>query len=295
MAFRPELARTMTAEEQRQQAEGFLALDPPNLTEARLWLESAAAGGSTEALAAIGWLYEQGLGVEANPQRAMEYYARAYTRGAPEYGLRLGWMFVHGIGVRADRPQGEAWFRRVLREHAYPPANLALASLLLADAAAQMRPEAALEARTLLETALAAGLLEAALELARLHSVGLGPIEVDPPRAIHYARISAEHGNVDMQVWLAYLYARGEVIPQDRVEAHHWAALAAASGNQSGNELRLELEPYLTPAEHLESQRRALLRLYARHPDPTTNTPPDALPQGTETLPPAPAPESNRP
>ncbi len=256
--YSPELAAELSPEEQRLEAERHLALEPPDLVEARRWLESAAEDGSVEAMAAAGWLYEQGLGVDPDPAKALEYYTQAYEAGENEYGLRIGWMYIQGIGMEPDRGQGEAWFRRVIEERDDSAARLALATVLIADAASSLRPDRAIEARDLLERALQDGITEAAYYLAQIYAEGIGNLPADPRRSAHYTRISAEAGNPQMQGWLALLHARGEAVPLDLVEAHKWASLAAAGGDAAGEQLRQELARRLDRAQRLESRRKAL-------------------------------------
>lgn len=257
-AYSPEVAADLSAEDQRREAERHLALEPPDLVEARRWLESAAEDGSVEAMAAAGWLYEQGLGVDPDVARALEYYTQAYEAGENEYGLRIGWLHIQGLGMEPDRAEGEAWFRRVIEERDDSAARLALGTMLIADAAASLRPDRAIEARDLLDQALQDGITEAAHYLAQIHFEGIGNLPADPRRAAYYTRIGAEAGNPEMQGWLALLHARGDALPMDLVEAHKWASLAASGGDATGERLRRELATHLDQAQLLESRRRAL-------------------------------------
>ncbi len=256
--FSPEHAAELGAEEQRLLAEQHLAQDPPDLIEARRWLEHAAENGSVEAMGAAGWLYEQGLGVEPDASRALAYYTQAYEAGENEYGIRLGWMYIQGRGLDPDRVRGEEWFRRVIEERNDSRARLALASVLISDAMASLRPERASEASDLLDRALQDGIIEAAYYLARIHSDGLGNLPTSPGRAAHYVRIGAEAGIPEMQGWMAFLHARGDTVPLDIVEAHKWASLAASGGDPTGERLRQDLASRMEQAELLESRRRAM-------------------------------------
>ena len=261
--FSDEAAAQLSSDEQREQAERFLAGDPPDLRQARLWLESAANDGSADALAAMGWFFEQGLDVEVDMQRAMAYYAAAYEAGATEYGLRLGWMLIRGAGVEVDREQGEVWFRRVIEDRQDPDAKLALASLLTSDAIAGVSPDSAFEAREWLVQALNSGRIEAVRELAGMHINGMGSIQPDPQQAAFYTRMGAEAGDPEMQGWLATMFANGDGVPMDAVEAHRWAALAASGGDAFGNQIRLQLERELSREQLIESRHRAVDWLYS--------------------------------
>ncbi|TVP87894.1 MAG: sel1 repeat family protein [Thioalkalivibrio sp.] len=255
--YSPETATELGPEEQRLQAERHLQREPPDVVEARRWLESAADSGSVEAMGEVGWLYEQGLGVEPDAGKALEYYREAYEAGENEYGLRIGWMYVQGIGVEPDRGAAETWFQRVIEERDDSAARLALASLLVSDAMAGVRPERGSEARDLLVQALEDGETDAALYLAQMYMEGVGNLPADPESAVHYARIGAEAGHPDMQAWLASLHARGEFVSQDLVEAHKWASLAASGGNQPGEQMRQQIAAELSDAELNEARRRA--------------------------------------
>jgi TPR repeat protein len=261
--FNAETAVELSPDEQREQAQRFLGGDPPDLRQARLWLEAAASGGSADALAALGWFFEQGLDVEMDMQQAMTFYAAAYAAGATEYGLRLGWMLIRGAGIEVDRKQGEEWFRRVIEERQDPDAKLALASVLAADAIAGLTPDSALEAREWLVQALNAGRIEAVRELAGMHINGMGSIQPDPKQAAYYTQMGAEAGDPEMQGWLATMFANGDGVPLDAVEAHRWAALAASGGDVFGNQIRLQLERELNREQLIESRLRALHWLYS--------------------------------
>ncbi len=256
--FSPEAATELEAEEQRLEAEKHLQREPPDLVEARRWLEAAAESGSVEAMGAVGWLYEQGLGVEPDAEKALEYYTSAYEAGENEYALRIGWMYIQGIGVEPDRVAGEEWFRRVIEERDDSAARLALASLMVSDAMTNLRPERGTQARDLLVQALEDGVTEAAFYLAQMYMEGVGNLAADPAGAVHYTQIGADAGVPEMQAWMAMLYARGELVPLDLVEAHKWATLAASGGNQAGEQLRHEIATHLSAAELVDARRRAL-------------------------------------
>lgn len=257
-SFAPEVADGMSADAQRQEAEKHLQNEPPDLDEARQWLESAAENGSVEAMGEVGWLYEQGLGVEPDSDRALTFYERAYEAGENDYGIRIGWMYIQGFGLDPDRALGEAWFRRVIEERDDSQARLALASVLIADAVNNVQPDPAPEVIELLTKALEDELPVAAHYLARLHMEGLGTVPANPERAVHFTRIGADAGNPQMQGWMAMLHLRGDGVPRDLIEAHTWASLSAAGGDPAGEQIRRELASQLDRDDLMEARRRAL-------------------------------------
>ncbi len=70
-------------------------------------------------------------------------------------------------------------------------------------------------------------------------------------------RKAAEQGNADAQTTLGVMYANGEGVPEDFIQAHMWFNLAAAQGNELGRENRDIVAERMTPAQVAEAQRLA--------------------------------------
>ncbi|MDJ0933183.1 hypothetical protein [Breoghania sp.] len=73
--------------------------------------------------------------------------------------------------------------------------------------------------------------MTACWRLADLLAKGVGGRSPDGARALELFRDGAEHGGPYCQLQLGLLYARGEGVEQDYVEAHKWVNLSAADGN----------------------------------------------------------------
>jgi len=67
----------------------------------------------------------------------------------------------------------------------------------------------------------------------------------------------AEAGNAGAQLYLGVMYAKGEGVPQDYVQAHMWFNLAAASGEADDVKSRDLAASKMTPAQIAEAQRLA--------------------------------------
>ncbi len=243
--------------EAEARAHAYMALDPPDWAGAHAAFGEAARAGSPTAMSYLGWLHEEGHGVPKDGTKAAAWYARAARAGAPDFALKLGWMYLGGDGVARDREQAEFWFEQAIAA-GHVPAQIAWASVLIADAQGGRNPERVFEARDLLEQALAEGYVLGAYFLARIHLEGIGSQTVDAAQAFHYTRIGAELGHAQMQGWLAFLYRNGQGVAADPVSAAQWANLAAAEGDTLGQQLRLALEAELEPAEVAEARRRAV-------------------------------------
>lgn len=244
-------------------AHAYMALDPPDWDAARDAFTQAAESGSRTAMSHLGWMYEEGHGVERDASQAVQWYSRAARAGAHDFAIKVAWMYLSGDGVARDRVQAESWFRQAI-DAGHTPAKTALASVLIADALGGRETQRVFEARSLLEEALDEGQLLAAFFLARLYIEGIGDHPVDDGMAEHYTRIGAEDGHAQMQGWLAFMYYNGRGVEADPVEAAKWANLAAAGGDSLGNRLRLVLDEQLEPDEVQEARRRAVEWALAR-------------------------------
>jgi uncharacterized protein len=253
----PEAAAGLDASALERTARAHLDQDAPDPVQAALWLEAAAASGSSSAMGHLAYLHQQGIGVEQDGERAVDLYARAVAAGALQHTLTLGWTYLRGDGVERDRGKAETWFRHGI-EADFHPARIALASVLIADAYGGIAPERALEAEALLLEALPREPLLASYFLARLYLEGIGHVAHDPQRGLHFTRVGAERGNAQLQGWLGRMYANGEGLDPDLAEAVKWTNLSAAGGDPYGNRLRLQLESHLPAATVEEGRRRAL-------------------------------------
>lgn len=249
-------AQALDAEElhtAEARALALIELQPPHWEEALAEFRRAAEAGSARAMSYVGWMHEQGHGVARDKAEAARWYARAAEAGAHDFAIKLGWMHLAGDGVEASRARSEQWFQRAI-DAGHDPARIALASVIIADALGGESTERVGEARALLERALAGGQRLAAFFLARLYVEGIGGHATDDALGAHYARISAEDGQPQMQGWLAMMHLEGAGVPQDRDEAAFWAALAAAGEDPLGRRLHAMLGEQMN-----DEQRRALM------------------------------------
>ncbi len=76
-------------------------------------------------------------------------------------------------------------------------------------------------------------------------------------KAARWYRSAAEQGYLLAQSALAWMYLRGDGVPQDYVLAHMWFSLAAAQGSNSAKEQRDIVADRMTPDQIAEAQRMA--------------------------------------
>lgn len=91
---------------------------------ARIVWREAADQGDAEAQMHLGYLYEQGLGVERDLEQAVSLYRRAAQAGLADAQYQLGLMYELGIGVESDPDEAQAWYLRAV-EQGFCPGELA--------------------------------------------------------------------------------------------------------------------------------------------------------------------------
>ena len=84
--------------------------------KARQLLSPAIAVDDPLAENCMGKLYEEGLGVERNPEEAVKWYRKAATEGFVRAERNLGRMFHDGSGIPKDDIAAALWFRKAAEQ-----------------------------------------------------------------------------------------------------------------------------------------------------------------------------------
>ena len=245
--------------------------------------------GDAPAMTLLGELYNQGLGIGADPAKAGEWYRLAAARGDAHALSTLGLMALDGRGMKRDPAQARTWLEQAAaRGEATASFNLALlllpsgspadltraiellrraADAEIADAQhalgvlylkgrGVLRDSAA--AARLFERAAKNGAVSGEVEHAILLFNGDG-VPANEALAAKGFRRAAARGNAIAQNRLARLYASGRGLPKNKVEAAAWHMVAAAQG-LSDTWLDDVLKD-LTPDERARAERLAAERL----------------------------------
>jgi TPR repeat protein len=85
---------------------------PQDYAGARFWAEKAAAHGSAAAMARLGDIHHNALGVERDATAAADWWARAARLGHPEAQAMLGAACLAGKGIERDVVEALHWLRR---------------------------------------------------------------------------------------------------------------------------------------------------------------------------------------
>jgi TPR repeat protein len=80
--------------------------------EAITWYRKAAEAGDAQGMNNLGYMYGNGYGVDKDYKQAVIWYRKAATAGKASGMANLGYMYVNGLGVDKDYKQAVAWYRK---------------------------------------------------------------------------------------------------------------------------------------------------------------------------------------
>lgn len=226
-----------------------------------LW-ESSAKKGCLNSLNRLGICYYKGVGVPADPVRAVEFFkkaielnrakvslARAYLEGRgvgknPAEALRLlelaarggnvvaqnnlGIFWFEGLGGKSDEFKAFSWFESAAKKD-YPPSILFLGMSYLQGTGV---PPDAIRGVSLLKKAANLGNTEAQNNLAYCYANGIG-VEQNSALAFEYYKKAAVGGYALAQNTLGDCYFSGNGCAEDKAEAVKWYRRAAFQGDVS--------------------------------------------------------------
>src|SRR5258708_10754409 len=86
---------------------------PKDDKEAVRWFRKAAAGGDLSGMDWLGWMYEQGRGVDtADASEAVHWYRMAADAGNSNSIYNLGRMYENGTGVPKDTDEARRLYQK---------------------------------------------------------------------------------------------------------------------------------------------------------------------------------------
>ncbi|MDF1644305.1 MAG: tetratricopeptide repeat protein [Pseudomonadales bacterium] len=84
---------------------------PVDYAKTRAWIAKSAAQGNPGAEHTMGELYDFGLGVDVNKERAFNWYKKAANQRVAGAQINVGIMYFDGIGVPEDKTLGYTWVK----------------------------------------------------------------------------------------------------------------------------------------------------------------------------------------
>lgn len=226
---------------------------------ARAIAEALAKKGDARAMAMLGVLYQKGQGVEADLNKAVEWYADAAEKGNLGAQYSLGEIYLNGTLGEADPQRGRYWMEKAAKQGkpeaqhrmgllaaSETPPDWLEAAEWFSKAAEQDYPDSQYnlgvlfaEGRGVEESKIRAGEWfakaavkghrDAALDYGIMVFRGDG-VKKDEKVGAQWLLISAKRGNPVAQNRVALLFATGRVFEANPVEAVKWHSLAKAGG-----------------------------------------------------------------
>lgn len=91
--------------------EGAAAFGAGDYAKALSEIRPLAEKGDPRCQYSMGVLYENGFGVEKNPQQAAAWYLKAAEQGNSDAQYNLGAMNEHGVGIPVNYVEAARWYR----------------------------------------------------------------------------------------------------------------------------------------------------------------------------------------
>ena len=177
------------------------------------------------AMALMGELYRDGLGVRRNPEEALRWYRLAAARGDTPAVFALAMAYLQGSGVKAD-PNAARPLLETAAAAGHPGALYNLGLLVIAGEIQDFARSA-----DLFHRAADLGNLEAAYALGLQYRQGRG-VERDPLLAAQWLKYAADEGLAAAQIEYAIMTFNGaDGVPRDEARAARYFMKAAATNN----------------------------------------------------------------
>ena len=200
-----------------------------------LW--QAATNNEPEALAKIGFCYEEGIGLPRDQTLAIKWYTKGADLGSPEAMVNLGSCYSQGKGGLArDDKVAVKWYERGAEQN-YP---LAWHNLGIAYLTGRGVKEDPVKAAEYFEKAAKANLPSAQYHLSVMYERGMGVPE-NPELAYFWCHKAALQGDTDAYVDLGYYYLTGNGVKSDMTESKKWFTRAAERQHPEGKRALKEL------------------------------------------------------
>ncbi len=211
---------------------GIDCFESKKFEEAASWFRGSAEKENASAQCYLGYLYENGIGVEKSNVEAAKWYTKAAEQGDTLAQNNLGSMYREGKGVPKNFEEAARWFRvaagqgQVLAQY-----NLAI----MYQIGAGVKQDEA-EAVKWYREAANQGLPQAQYSMGNMYRIGNGMKEKDEREAVEWFKKAAEQGLADAQHNLGYMYYNGCGVEKDVDEAVKWLNKAAAQGHSGAKD-----------------------------------------------------------
>jgi uncharacterized protein len=204
----------------------YAAFDAGKYNEARTLAEEAAAKGDGPAHTLLGQIYEQGLGVPLDFQKAAEWYAKGAAIGDVHSLFSLGLLLVEGRGIKENKKQAADFFELAAAKNH----DMALYNLSLIYVEGFARPQDLVKAAELMEKAANLDNVTAQYDLSAFYKEGRG-VPKNEAKAVYWLGKAAEAGNNNGELEYGILLFNGKGIPKNPKAGMDYIRRSAEKGN----------------------------------------------------------------
>lgn len=191
---------------------------------ARAIAEALAKKGDARALAMMGVLYQKGQGVEADLNKAADFYSQAADKGNVGAQYSLGEIYLNGLLGEADPDRGRYWMEKAAKQ------GKAEAQHRMGLLAASETPPDWLEAAEWFDKAALQGYADSQYNLGVLFAEGRG-VEPNKIRAGEWFAKAAVKGHRDAALDYGIMAFRGDGVKKDEKVGAQWLLVSARRGN----------------------------------------------------------------
>ncbi|WP_049962169.1 protein kinase domain-containing protein [Oribacterium sp. FC2011] len=197
--------------------------------KAKEWYTKAAEGGNTEAMTKLGLLYYFGNGVTQDYTKTKEWYEKAIESGSTDAMMLLGEMYQNGEGVDQDYAKAKEWYTKAA-EGGNTAAMNCLGEIYEYGYGVDQDYS---KAKEWFEKAVEGGNTAAMLNLGIQYFV-----DQDYAKAKELFEKSAEGEDTSAMFMLGFMYSEGNGVDQDYTKAKEWYEKAVEGGHAGAmNEL----------------------------------------------------------
>lgn len=187
--------------------------------------EAAAEQGLAWAQNDLGRFYQNGYGLDATPELAVQWYEKAARQGNPEAQFNLGSLYQHGKGVKQSDSLALEWYRKAADQE-FTDGQVSLGNMYYAGLEVEQDRN---EASRLFQLAASRGNRRAQHNLAAFYRFGDGVTkDIDQSRSLYL--LAASQGQMESYDQLGRMYERGEGVERNDAEAARLFRIAAQAG-----------------------------------------------------------------
>lgn len=202
-------------------------------TKALDWCLKAAEQGHADAQNLLGLLYFEGLGTQKNYEQGIDWIHKSAQQNNLNAQFSLGFFYQNGQGVQKDYDKSIEWYSKAANQ-GLATAQVNLGIMYIAGNGIQKNYDKAVK---LLEEAANQDSTIAMVALSKLYFQEIH----DHSKALAWCLKAAELGDLDSQFTIGGMYYNGQYVKKDIQKAFEWTHKAAIRGHKAANKALQDL------------------------------------------------------